>query len=63
MLTENLTLDYTSDAPSLFAQVLTTWMYCPTCFVRTGQEFSHDEEIYEVYVCRICKHEHKIAVR
>lgn len=49
---------------NLLAQTpLTIWVYCGTCWDRTEQEFHHEDERFEYYVCRGCGKLHGVAVR
>lgn len=43
--------------------ILIIWFFCAFCMDRQDQQFSHDEGIYEVYICLCCGHENRVAVR
>lgn len=42
---------------------LIIWIYCPTCWTQTYQEFEAEDAIYEHYRCQTCQCIHSIAVR
>ena len=39
------------------------WTYCPTCMMRTYQDYEKDREQFELYRCEDCRQLHGIAVR
>ena len=42
---------------------LIIWAFCQFCYVRTEQEFDHEDSRKEYYKCKLCKNVHSYAVR
>lgn len=39
------------------------WAFCKFCYIRTEQEYTHDEGRNEYYKCVKCGNEHSYTVR